>query len=90
MRRRTLNKVGVAAGALLAVAGGTLALLQPARIGGRLSAPAAAFGTVLGLPVPFQSLTVGGDDAWNLVEIERARRDVVFQPAAGPYLSGRL
>jgi hypothetical protein len=40
MQRRTLIKVGVAAGALLAVAGGTLALLQPARVGGRLAAPA--------------------------------------------------
>lgn len=40
MQRRTLIKVGVAAGALLAVAGGTLALLQPARVGGRLSEPA--------------------------------------------------
>jgi streptogramin lyase len=42
MQRRTLIKVGVATGALLAAAGGTLALLQPARVAGRLSAPAQA------------------------------------------------
>lgn len=40
MQRRTLLKVGIATGTLLALAGGTLALLQPARTGGRL-APAA-------------------------------------------------
>lgn len=39
MQRRTLIKVGVAAGALLAVAAGTLALLQPARVEGHLTAP---------------------------------------------------
>jgi hypothetical protein len=37
MRRRTLLKVGLAGGSLLALAGGTLALLQPGRIDGRLS-----------------------------------------------------
>jgi hypothetical protein len=37
MRRRTLLKVGLAAGSLLALAGGTLALLRPGRIDGRLS-----------------------------------------------------
>lgn len=48
MQRRTLIKVGVAAGALLAVAGGTLALLRPARVGARLSAPAQAMLGALG------------------------------------------
>jgi hypothetical protein len=37
MQRRTLLKLGLAGGALLAVAGGTLALLQPGRHQGRLT-----------------------------------------------------
>lgn len=37
MRRRTLLKVGLASGALLAVAGGFLAMVQPARRDGRLT-----------------------------------------------------
>jgi hypothetical protein len=36
MQRRTLLKVGLAGGALLALAGGTLTLLQPGRVNGRL------------------------------------------------------
>lgn len=62
MQRRTLIKVGVAAGALLAVAGGTVALFRPARVDGRLTAPARAMltalaRTVLGvlLPAPPES-----------------------------------
>jgi hypothetical protein len=42
MQRRTLIKLGLAAGTLLAVAGGTLALLQPARVGGRIAPSAGA------------------------------------------------
>jgi hypothetical protein len=37
MRRRTLLTVGLAAGAVLAVAGGSLALVRPARRDGRLT-----------------------------------------------------
>jgi hypothetical protein len=47
MQRRTLIKVGAAAGALLAVAGGAVALWRPARVDGRLTAPAAAMLTAL-------------------------------------------
>ena len=38
MRRRTLLTVGIAGGALLTLAGATLAALQPARIDGKLTA----------------------------------------------------
>ncbi len=59
MQRRTLLKVGIATGTLLALAGGTLALLRPARSEGRLT-PAAQtmFGplarAVLGALLPAQ------------------------------------
>jgi len=42
MQRRTLLKVGIATATLLALAGGTLALLRPARTGGRLTPGAQA------------------------------------------------
>lgn len=47
MQRRTLLKVGIATGALLAVAGGTLALLRPGRADGRLTVPAQVMFTAL-------------------------------------------
>jgi hypothetical protein len=47
MRRRTLLKVGLATGALLAVAGGSLALLQPARRDGKFTATGSAIFTAL-------------------------------------------
>lgn len=47
MRRRTLVKVGLAGGALLAVAGASLALLQPARRDGRFTATGRAIFTAL-------------------------------------------
>ena len=47
MQRRTLLKVGAITGALLTLAGGSLALLQPGRVDGRLSEGARAlFGAV--------------------------------------------
>jgi hypothetical protein len=42
MRRRKLLAVGAATGVLLAMAGGTLGLLRPARVEGRLSADSEA------------------------------------------------
>jgi hypothetical protein len=60
MRRRTLLTLGVAATAVLTLAGGTLALIQPARRDGRLSDPAqemlkAVALAVLGGLVPTES-----------------------------------
>lgn len=47
MRRRTLLKIGLAGGALLAVAGAGLALVQPARREGRLTESGRALFTAL-------------------------------------------
>ncbi|MBL8314576.1 MAG: hypothetical protein JNK55_12595 [Rubrivivax sp.] len=47
MRRRSLMKVGLAAGALLAVAGAGLALVQPARRDGKLTETGRALFTAL-------------------------------------------
>ena len=57
MQRRTLLTVGAATGVLLALAGGTLALVTPGRKGGELTAPARAMfaalaRTVLGSLLP--------------------------------------
>lgn len=48
MRRRTLLTVGLAGGAVLAVAGGTLALLAPARRDGKLTEASRAIFAALG------------------------------------------
>lgn len=60
MRRRTLLTVGAATGVLLAVAGGTLAWITPARRDGRLTPPArrmllAVARTVLGDMLPAEA-----------------------------------
>jgi hypothetical protein len=60
MQRRTLLRVGVATGALLALAGGGLALIEPARKEGRFTEPARQFyaavaRAVLGTWLPFEA-----------------------------------
>ena len=51
MHRRTLLKLGFAAGAVLAVAGGTLALLSPGRRDGALTEPGRAMFTAVAAAV---------------------------------------
>ncbi len=77
MRRRTLLAVGLTAGTLLAMAGGTLALLRPARHEGRLTAAGrelfsalatAVLGDMLPAELPARQAAV----AAHLVRVEAA------------------
>jgi hypothetical protein len=56
MQRRTLLKLGIGAGVLLAVAGGGLALLQPGLSNGRMSTPAKTVFAALARAILYGSL----------------------------------
>jgi hypothetical protein len=83
MQKRTLLKVGLAAGALFAIAGGTLALLQPARREGRFGDPAQAMLAAVARAVLGELLPQGAAQAAALQGlVKRLEETVASMPPA--------
>ncbi|MCY7316062.1 MAG: hypothetical protein LH480_10695 [Rubrivivax sp.] len=78
MQRRTLLSVGVATGALLAVAGGTLALIRPGRRADVLTAPARAMFAAVARAVLGQQLPVEQSAQTRALEAHLSRVQAII------------
>jgi hypothetical protein len=83
MQRRTLLKVGIGAGVVLALAGGALALLQPARRDGRFSDGARALIAAVARAVLAELVPSGAAEAAALAGlVKRLEETVAGMPPA--------
>jgi hypothetical protein len=84
MQRRTLLKVGIGAGVLLSLAGGTLALLQPARRDGRLTPAAQTMIAALARAVLAGLLPSGATEQATALQglVQRIEQTIAGMPPA--------
>lgn len=93
MRRRTLLQLGLGSAALLAVAGGGLALMRPGLVEGRLSAPARSVFRAIAIGVLDGSLPAAGPARDAALDAHLRRLDDTlagFAPATQAELSQLL